>query len=86
MKLREQYPKNGEEAEILEPRNAAPVPAELQVIPNDPAEAGAILFGQLAVMWQGDYVERVVGGKALVAASTKQKYRNHLHNHSVRRH
>ncbi len=85
MKLTEQYPKNSEEAEILEQLNAAPVPTELLVIPNDPAEAGAILFGHLAAMWERDYVERVVGGKALVAASTKQKYRNHLHNHILPR-
>ena len=77
MKLREQDPENGEEAEILEQRNAAPVPAELLVIPTEPAEVGTILFGKLATMWERDYVERVVGGKALVAAPTKQKYRNH---------
>ena len=65
--------------------NASPVPTKVLLMPNEPAEAGAILFGKLAEMWEWDYVERVVGGKALVAASTKQKYRNHLHNHILPR-
>jgi integrase len=44
-----------------------------------------ILFGQLATMWETDYVERSIGGRALVAASTKQKYRGHLHKHILPR-
>ena len=43
------------------------------------------LFGTLAELWEWDYVEAVVGGKSLVAASTKEKYRNHLHNHILPR-
>ena len=52
---------------------------------NRLGEIAAIAFGKLAGMWELDYVERVVGGKALVAASTKQKYRNHLHKHILPR-
>jgi len=37
--------------------------------------------GILAEIWEWDYVERLVGGKPLIAASTKGKYRNPLHNH-----
>ncbi|HUR44357.1 MAG TPA: tyrosine-type recombinase/integrase [Candidatus Saccharimonadales bacterium] len=51
----------------------------------DAINIGAILFGTLATMWECDYVERIVGGKSLVAASTKQKYQNHLHNHILPR-
>jgi len=46
-----------------------------------PPNAGDILFGTLAEIWEWDYVERVVGGKSLIAVSTKGKYLNHLHNH-----
>ena len=46
-----------------------------------PPNAGEILFGILAEIWEWDYVERLVGGKPLIAASTKGKYRNPLHNH-----
>ena len=55
------------------------------VFPKEPSEAGSILFGHLAEIWERDYVDRVVGGKSLVAASTKDKYRNHLHNHILPR-
>ncbi len=65
--------------------NATPVPTKTLVMPNEPAAVGAILFGTIAVMWEWDYVERVVGGKPLLAASTKQKYRNHFHNHILPR-
>ncbi len=70
---------------FLSGRNATPVPAKTLVMPSEPAEVGAILFGKLAAMWEWDYVERVVGGKPLLAASTKQKYRNHFHNHILPR-
>jgi len=50
-----------------------------------PANSGEILFGILAEIWEWDYVERLVGGKPLIAASTKGKYRNHLHNHVLPR-
>jgi len=55
-----------------------PVSSETFVVPANP---GTVLFGTLAEIWEHDYVERVVGGKPLVAASTRGKYRNHLHNH-----
>jgi integrase len=51
----------------------------------DAIDIGATLFGTLATMWECDYVERIIGGKSLVAASTKQKYQNHLHNHILPR-
>ena len=65
--------------------NTEAVPAETLATPRESQEAGAILFGHLAAMWEKDYVERVVGGKPLVAASTRQKYRNHLRNHILPR-
>ena len=55
------------------------------MFPKEPSEAGSILFGHLAEIWERDYVDRIVGGKSLVAASTKDKYRNHLHNHILPR-
>jgi integrase len=48
-------------------------------------EAGAIIFGRLAEMWRKEFVECRVGGKALVAASTREKYMNHLENHILPR-
>jgi integrase len=51
----------------------------------DLAPSSSLSFGALAAMWENDYVEGAVGGKALVAASTKQKYQNHLHNHILPR-
>ena len=56
------------------PLREAPV-----VVPTD--NPGTTLFGTLAELWEWDYVEAIVGGKSLVAASTKGKYRNHLHKH-----
>lgn len=44
-------------------------------------QTGSLSFGQLAAMWERDYVERVVCGRPLVAASTRQKYHDHLHNY-----
>jgi len=64
---------------------ATPVPARTLVMPNDPSEIGPILFGKLAALWERDYVQRAVGGKPLLAASTKQKYRHHLHKHILPR-
>jgi len=52
---------------------------------NPPADVAVMFFGMLAEMWEWDYVERVVGGRALVAASTREKYRNYLHNHILPR-
>jgi integrase len=57
----------------------------LEAIRCEPQDASQVLFGTLADMWECDYVERIVGGKSLVAASTRQKYRNHLHNHILPR-
>jgi integrase len=60
------------------PLREAPV-----VVPTE--NPGATLFGTLAELWEWDYVEAIVGGKALVAVSTKGKYRNHLHKHILPR-
>ncbi|MBI4460059.1 MAG: tyrosine-type recombinase/integrase [Acidobacteria bacterium] len=66
----------------------------LEAIPNsaqasgsgmEPVQNSRLSFGHLAAMWERDYVERVVGGRPLVAASTRQKYRHHLHNHILPR-
>jgi integrase len=46
---------------------------------------GAILFGKLAEMWRRDFVEREIGGRSLIAASTRAKYINHLKNHILPR-
>ncbi|HEV3331394.1 MAG TPA: hypothetical protein VG096_10455, partial [Bryobacteraceae bacterium] len=45
----------------------------------------ALIFGKLAEMWRADFVEREVGGRALIAASTRAKYINHLGNHILPR-
>ncbi|MBI4465346.1 MAG: tyrosine-type recombinase/integrase [Acidobacteria bacterium] len=70
---------------VLAELNAAPTRAEAAVLEKQPLEIGAILFGKLAEMWESDFVEREVGGRPLVAASTKQKYHKHLHNHILPR-
>ena len=68
--------------------NVAPTRPEAAVAADNAAsrpEAGAIIFGRLAEMWRKDFVECKVGGKALVAASTREKYLNHLANHILPR-
>jgi len=68
--------------------NAAPTRPEAAVAADNAAsrpEAGAIIFGRLADMWRKDFVECTVGGKSLVAASTRAKYLNHLENHILPR-
>jgi len=70
---------------FLAERNAAPSPCEAAVKAKEPAETGAILFGKLAEMWRHDFVEREVGGRSLIAASTRGKYLNHLENHILPR-
>ena len=50
--------------------------------PAERTEEGAILFGKLAEMWRDDYVLKP---KFKLAASTKQKYLNHLENHILPR-
>jgi integrase len=39
-----------------------------------PPEPGDILFGKLADLWIQEYVDKIVGGRKLIAASTKAKY------------
>jgi integrase len=65
--------------------NAAPSQCEATGATKQPVEIGAILFGKLAEMWRSDFVEREVGGRALIAKSTRAKYINHLRNHIMPR-
>jgi hypothetical protein len=52
---------------------------------NPRSDVGAIPFGELAAVWRTDFVERKIGAKALIAASTRAKYLNHLENHILPR-
>jgi integrase len=70
---------------FLSELNAAPTACEAAIKAKKPAEFGAILFGKLAEMWRSDFVEREVGGRALIATSTRAKYVNHLENHILPR-
>ena len=74
-----------ERDKFLAELNAAPSRCESAVAARQPVEIGAILFGKLAEMWRTDFVEREVGGRALIAASTRAKYINHLENHILPR-
>ena len=65
--------------------NAANSPCESAVKAAEPVELGAILFGKLAEMWRRDFVEREIGGRTLIAKSTRAKYINHLENHVLPR-
>ncbi len=64
--------------------NAAPSRCEA-VISSEQPILEAILFGQLGEVWRTDFVERQAGGRALIAASTREKYLNHLKNHIMPR-
>jgi integrase len=75
----------GQRDSFLADLNAAPSRCEAAVAAKEPIEAGAIIFGKLAEMWRSDFVEREVGGRALIAASTRAKYINHLENHILPR-
>jgi integrase len=70
---------------FLAERNTAPTPCEAAVAIREPAQVGAIIFGKLGDMWRTDFVEREVGGRALIAASTRAKYLNHYENHILPR-
>jgi integrase len=65
--------------------NAASSRCEAAVVAKEPVEVGAIIFGKLAEMWRNDFVEREVGGRPLIAVSTRPKYINHLENHILPR-
>jgi integrase len=65
--------------------NAAPSQCEAAVFAKAPVEIGAILFGKLAELWRLDFVEREIGGRGLIAKSTRAKYINHLENHILPR-
>ena len=70
--------------EFLAGQNAASQ-YEVTAAARQSFEPGSILFGKLAEMWRTDFVERAVGGRTLVAASTRAKYINHLENHILPR-
>jgi integrase len=72
-----------ERDDFMEHLSATPLRDAPAVVPTE--NPGTTLFGTLAELWEWDYVEATVGGKPLVAASTKDKYRNHLHNHILPR-
>jgi len=55
------------------------------VVAKAAISVAAIIFGKLAEMWRGDFVERDVGGRSLIAKSTRAKYINHLENHILPR-
>ncbi len=74
-----------ERDKFLAERNAEPSPCEAAVVAKEPIEVGAINFGRLAEMWRTDFVEREVGGRALISKSTRAKYINHLENHILPR-
>jgi len=74
-----------ERDKFLAESNAATSRCESAAMASKPPELGAILFGKLAEMWRRDFVEREVGGRALIAASTRAKYLNHLDNHIMPR-
>ena len=63
----------------------APTRTEAAVASNQPIDPGMIIFGKLAELWRKDYVDREVGGKRLIAASTHSKYISHLENHILPR-
>jgi integrase len=54
-------------------------------VANQPIDPGMIIFGKLADLWRKDYVEREVGGKPLIAVSTRCKYTSHLDKHILPR-
>ena len=69
----------GERDKFLVDLNAAPTRPEaattaVAAAPAPESEPGAIIFGRLAQMWRSDFVEKSVGGKALLAAPTRAKY------------
>jgi integrase len=69
----------GERDKFLVNLNAAPTRPEAAAAdavagPAPELEPGAIIFGRLAQMWRTDFVEKSVGGKALLAAPTRAKY------------
>ena len=76
-----------EEAESLRDRviaglRTAPPQSETPVQTQQPADAGAILFGHLAAMWRADYVENP---KIRLAEPTRIKYRTRLRHHILPR-
>src|SRR5690349_18709593 len=53
--------------------NAAPTRCEAAIEAKKTIDLNMIIFGKLAEMWRNDYVERDIGGKALLAAPTRAK-------------
>jgi hypothetical protein len=71
--------------QFLAALNAAPSTCQSAVLAAEPADVGAILFGKLAEMWRTDFVERRIGPRSLIAASTRAKYIANLENHILPR-
>jgi len=70
---------------VLAGLNAPETRTEAAVAASQRIDPGMIIFGKLAEVWRTDYVEREVGGKPLIAASTRAKYTSHLDNHILPR-
>jgi integrase len=70
---------------VLAELNNAPSRPAAAVAANQPIDPGMIIFGKLAELWRKDYVEREIGGRPLIAVSTRSKYISHLENHILPR-
>jgi integrase len=70
---------------VLAGLSAPTTRSEASVAANQPIDPGMIIFGKLAELWRKDYVEREIGGKPLIAVSTRSKYVSHLENHILPR-
>ena len=70
---------------VLAGLNTPTTRSEAAVAANQPIDPAMIIFGKLAELWRRDYVEREVGGKPLIAVSTRSKYTSHLENHILPR-
>lgn len=70
---------------VLAELNRPSTRCEASVAAKQPIDPQMIIFGKLAALWRSDYVEREVGGKALIAVSTRAKYIGHLENHILPR-
>jgi len=66
---------------VLAGLNTVGTRPEAAAAAKQPIDPGMIIFGKLAELWRRDYVEREVGSKPLIAASTRSKYISHLENH-----
>jgi integrase len=70
---------------VLAELDNATTRCEAAMTAKNAIDPGMIIFGNLAALWRGDYVERDVGGKPLLAAPTRAKYISNLENHILPR-